>query len=216
MDVTCVSMAHCSSISIECCLRLLASAAAGDGSWAACCCWMDHNFYMYGCGCEVTTLQYRVRSSTLMTCCLEKVVSSSSSFLFCHLSPHLRIHVSVYSFSINFLIRSSNPSKIGVTFETKKKQRCFLVIHVYSLLFSECAVNNYLICTSGSSSALSSEISVSSTRSSSSDEHGADRACLNTEDETIRERGNCFFLDHMAKIQDTIVTHETQRWTKMT
>ena len=55
------------------------------------------------------------------------------------------------------------------------------------LVCSECSVYDDLICASGS--ALSTEITVSSTRSSSSDDYGTDRACLYTVDEPITERG---------------------------
>ena len=53
-------------------------------------------------------------------------------------------------------------------------------------VFSECAVDDDLICTSGSD--LSTDIRASSTRVSSNDDHGAARACLNTVDEEIKEQ----------------------------
>ena len=58
---------------------------------------------------------------------------------------------------------------------------------MYWIVYSECPVDDDLICTSGSD--LSTEITVSSTRWSKNDYYGAERACLSTVDEPGTEQG---------------------------
>ena len=60
--------------------------------------------------------------------------------------------------------------------------------NVSLLVCSECAVDDDLICTSGGGDP-PAELSASSARSLFNYVFGADRACLNTVDESITERG---------------------------